>query len=770
MELDINRTLLVLLGQVYTYIFQVELLRRCDPRVACRFLYRLAANCLTVRYLLKLFLRGFNTQLKFGNTPTVCALHWALCYVKGEGERLFELLQHFKTRFVYGETKDSNCIKDYFVSAFNLKTCQYHHELSLTTYGGYVSSEIQFLHDIENFLKQLNYCYIITSSREALNTLETVTRFMTDTIGSGLIPPVELFDPAHLCAICFEELCITANQGETLHRRLLGCICDHVTKQVRVNVDVDDIIRCLPYIPDVPDIKRQSAVEALRTLQTKTVVNPMGAKNDTFDQTYEIASTMLDSYNVFKPAPRCMYAISELKFWLTSNSTEGPQRTLDVFVDNLDVLNEHEKHAELTAVTVELALFGKTPIHFDRAFSEELGSLDAIDSILVGNRSSSPDSQIEALIKACYAHHLSSPLMRHISNPSHDNEAALRQLLERVGCEDDLTKEASDSATASECDLNDDSSITFAVHGWENLLSKAKIDAAERKRVYLEHLSKRSLTSLGRCIREQRQELEKTLRVNVYGEALLQTFVSMQNGFGARNVFLAKVSQAGCIIDNRIQEAAFDAHRFIRNTLVRHTVDAAMLPALTHKFFELVNGPLFNHDEHRFAQPPNTALFFTVENVGLFPHLKEELAKFMGGVVGSNWLLSPFRGFYCFSGVEGVTFAQRLAWKYIRELVFATTLFTSVFHCGEVRLCRVDRLGKDPRGCTSQPKGIGSSHGPLDGIYLTYEETCPLVAIIQSGETGIDQNTVVIYDSDVFSLLYTLMQRLAPDSTDPAFS
>ncbi|AAG27204.1 unknown [Cercopithecine alphaherpesvirus 9] len=755
MEVHINRVMMVLLGQLKTYTFQMELLRRCDPRIACRFISSLTINCLTVRYIIKHLQPGLIKQTSGKLTPLIYSLVVTLKYLQYEAEALLELLINFNGNLISCVDED---IKTYFVSAFGLNNhCPYHHMVYLKTYGENINTEIQFLHDVENFLKQLNYCYIITSAENALTTLCDMEPFLVKTIGSGFITPLEIFDHTHPCSVCFEELCITANQGEVLHRRLLGCICDHVTKQMRINVDVNDILTCVPYVTNTSHEKRNSAVKALRALKNKQ----MHYTEKSRESHQKIAADILDAHSVFKPAPRCMYALSELQFWLTSSSREhSTQRTLDAFVNNLDALGESEKNAELMAITTELALFENTPLHFNRAFSTELGSLNAIDSILVGNCYLSPDSQINALIQACYNHHMSSSLMQHLVNPSQDNEVALRQLLEQLECSNENTAGTDGTILDEHSQVNE---LASEVYGWEQLIAQSRSNADVRKRAYLERLSKRSLISLGKCVKEQRKELEKTLRVNVYGETLLYTFVTVYNAFSARRLFLSLLNESGTIIDNRISETAFDSHMFVRNALIKSTVDAAMLPSLTHKFFELVNGPIFCHDEHCFAQPPNTALFFTVENVGLFPHLKEELAKFMGAVVGSNWTVSTFRSFYSFHGVEGVTTAQRLAWRYIRELVFASALFTSVFHCGEVALRRIDRFDNNLRefqnyNITCKPKGS------LDGIYITYEEQCPLIAVLHSSIAGtITKDTIVIYDADVFSLLYTLIQRLVPD-------
>nr|QBH82605.1 UL28_1 [Human alphaherpesvirus 2] len=443
---------------------------------------------------------------------------------------------------------------------------------------------------------------------------------------------------------------------------------------------------------------------------------------------------------------------------------------MDAFADNLNALAQRELQQETAAVAVELALFGRRAEHFDRAFGGHLAALDMVDALIIGGQATSPDDQIEALIRACYDHHLTTPLLRRLVSPEQCDEEALRRVLARLGAggatggaEEEEPRAAAEEGgrrrgagtPASEDGERGPEPGAQGPESWGDIATRAAADVRERRRLYADRLTKRSLASLGRCVREQRGELEKMLRVSVHGEVLPATFAAVANGFAARARFCALTAGAGTVIDNRAAPGVFDAHRFMRASLLRHQVDPALLPSITHRFFELVNGPLFDHSTHSFAQPPNTALYYSVENVGLLPHLKEELARFIMGAGGSgaDWAVSEFQKFYCFDGVSGITPTQRAAWRYIRELIIATTLFVSVYRCGELELRRPD---------CSRPTSEGLYRYP-PGVYLTYNSDCPLVAIVESGPDGcIGPRSVVVYDRDVFSILYSVLQHLAP--------
>ncbi|AID52732.1 DNA packaging terminase subunit 2 [Falconid herpesvirus 1] len=783
-----RQKLFAIWGQIQTYAFQIELLKRCDPEVGSRSLRGLKLNALMVRYLMAELGPGLEEQAEMRLTPLTYGLWLAIRRVKDEGEALIAAFADYVVR------RDA---REFFARAMNLAgPCPYHVDVVLETYGGSVSAGVKFLHDAENVIKQLNYCHLIVRATDAAAFLKRLDAFMLLTVGSGSIVPPELYDPSHPCAVCFEELCVTANRGESARRRVAGKICDHITRQTRVRGSADEMATHLPHASSIPPEKRSAALAALERLEDDV------ARRDTVDggsngqglSVHAAADAALDAHNVFLPASSRLYAVSELKFWISSSGRQSGSggsdgSTVDAFAENLDALVEREKAFDIRAAIVETVAFGKRQRHFEREYDGELGAMSVVDRLMLGGRAVSPDDLIEALIKACYDHHLSAPLLKRLADPERAAEEALKRVLERATVPganhasasserpstsaggdglgdrsngDDNDRDANDSGDLRmREDLRCDADIADSREGWLDLVRAAASDAIKRRKMYADRLTKRSMASLDRCVTEQRHELEKTLRINVYGEVLLDTYVAAYNGFRSRVGVLSLAGHPEAnIVDNRTWADAFDAHRFMMTSLLRRKVDPAMLPSLTHKFFQLVNGPIFDHDRHTFAQPPNTALYFSVENVGLLPHLKEELAKFMLNSGGSGgWTVSRFRGFYDFSGAEGVTAAQRLAWKYIKELILAAALFSSVFRCGELRVRRADSTGVDGEG----------EQLCKDGIYITYETDCPLMAVLGADRDGrIGPDTTVILDSDVFSLLYAVLQRLAPGTAERA--
>ncbi|QOD40130.1 DNA packaging terminase subunit 2 [Macropodid alphaherpesvirus 4] len=741
-----RQKLLALLGQLQTYIFQLELLKRCDPQIAIQKMPKLKLNMLQVWQLRLQLKDGLASQQRKLLTPLSVTVDLLLEYSHGEGGRLLRALETFK---------DTGDIKQFFEISMRLNDrCPYHQPIRLETYGGAIDTEICFLHDVENFLKQLNYCHLITPPTNAIQTLTQVKEYLAATIGSGLIVPPEINDPTHPCFVCFEELCVTANQGTTVARRLADTICNHMTQQAKVRIDANELQRYLPHIQGISEPARELALGVVDQLLDRSNPQREIREDPQVDSVHGEAGAILEAHDVFKTATPRLYAISEMRFWLISGNREK-QTTMETFAANLNELAKRELHQELVATAVELALFKRRGLRFDRFYEDTIKTVDMIDALILGGQATAPDDQIEALIRACYDHHLTTPLLQRLVNPERCDEEALKKLLTQSKApspgEEGEGTDQDPNTTQPPLDGTD----TLEPEVWADVVTRATTDVRERRRLYAERLTKRSLNALGRCVREQRGELEKMLRVSVYGEVLPVIFSSVFNGFSSRTQFFLNTSKAGKVIDNRTNMNIFDSHRFMRASLLRHHIDSALLPAITHKFFDLVNGPFFDHYTHNFAQPPNTALYYSVENVGLLPHLKEELARFIlstnGG--GASWAISDFQKFYCFDDISGITPTQRVAWKYIRELIIATTLFTSVYRCGEIELRRPDHTYPTPEGRTNYPTGL----------YITYDTECPLIAIVESDPSGdIGPASVVIYDKDVFSILYSILQYLAP--------
>ncbi|AAQ73707.1 ICP18.5 [Psittacid alphaherpesvirus 1] len=819
---DTTRRLLAVAGQLQTLLFQIELLKRCDPEVLVKRALRakIKHNALMVLYLHSRLAGDLAAQAAHRLTVGIYCLWMWLRRACSEAAALANEID------TYATYRD----KDRFFSAtMNLSpggTCRLHSLVGLSLYGRTqdVTRELGLINDAENLLKQINYCHLIVSTESAEAALVGVDEFLTATVGGGMVASPETYDHTQPCCICLDELSVTANQGDTIYKRLGYSVCDHLVKQVKVNVTPDDVLRHMPFLNSVDANTLRGAIDKLRGSSGGEVgggrrlagVVPTGCRaevgrseqedgapagDDRADLEHEArASRILDSYDVFTEAPGPVYRLSELRYWLASGKAAGAKTrgscahathqatVLQKLDTDLSAMFARAETFERECRSAEREIFGTSFAHFHRHVASKIASVRGvggggealIDKLLAGSPATAPEAEIETLISSCYSHHMSLPLFSRLGNPEKADTDALVEILksyrdqtrpraDKAGgraedgagdCDDEGYPGAADATRRGQRDWIGRVRVDTAAVADEHedkvkkLLDRAERDLTTRRKNYAERLSARSFSNLDRCVKNQRAELEKLLRVNVYGAALPAMYVELKNGFLARQAFMKAVTSDESQHIRRCRLAredveGYEQHQYVRSALMRTSLDPAALPHLASRFYELVSGPMFRRHVERFPQPPNTSLYFTVENVGLLPHLKEELASFTRTYAHAEWMVSEFREFYDFSGISGVSETQRAAYAYIREAVFAAALFESIFQCGRAKLMRADSVEVD-------------AGGPLltDGIYLTFEERFPLIAIWGVGEDRrLCATSVVVTEKDLYAVLYAVLHK-----------
>ncbi|QFU14565.1 DNA packaging terminase subunit 2 [Psittacid alphaherpesvirus 5] len=754
---EYERNALILIAQLQTLLFQTDLLKRCDPDILIKHdtIRKIKHNALMVMYLYHRFSASLKEQVETRMTFSTYSLWLLLRRSKNDTSLLVNELDRYR------QTLDRRV---FFEKVMNLdtNTCDLHKRVSLQLYGSdnIVEREMCLLNDIENFLKQIDYCHCIVSTSAALTALRDIDNFLLQTIGTGTVAPPETYDPTQPCATCFEELSMTANCGETIYRRLETKVCDHLVTQVDAHISFDDIRRHLPYLNG---IEKSSLTRALTLIDnaTSTVTTENAHHNNESSTTQRV----LDRYDVFTEAPHQIYHLSELQYWLASGKRgrihkankstavkESNTSILQRFDSDLSKLLEQERHIEHTMRRVERIAFGNEFTHFHRILLTAKD--DVAGRLLLGSPSVAPDAAIDTLIGACYTHHMSMGIFKRLQTPDTADEETLTRLLESI------REQPSDIASENTNSNQNWLAVRETVN--EQSIESDQCDVSEMRRIaerdmetrrdrYAERLSARSFANLDRCVATQRSELEKLMRINVFGDMLPNMYVNTINGFLARKEFLRACETLASRTLTRLSPddmAAYNWHHYVRSAVARHQLDKAILPSLSSKFYSCITGPLFRHHVHNFPQPANTSLYFSVENVGLLPHLKEELANFMHDLSPVSWMISGFRHFYDFVETN-ITETYRTACRYIREAVFATTIFDATFHCGEVQLMRADSIDVDVDG----PR-------VSDGLYLTFDSEQPLIALWGTTEDKrFGPETVAVIEKDLYSALYSILQK-----------
>ncbi|ATG31638.1 DNA packaging terminase subunit 2 [Gallid alphaherpesvirus 1] len=753
--------LMALAGQLQTLLFQIDILKRCDPEILLqkRLRSRIKHNALMALYIHSLLSNELSMQVNYRLTlQTYCVWLW----LRRACSEIAALCNEIDK---YSVLKDRKCFFEATLGYGKGFICPLHAEVQLQLYGmsSIISKELVLINDVENFMKQLNYCHCVVSCKNAIEALNTIDEFLVLSSGGSLVAAPDTYDHGQPCYVCLEELSVTANQGETIYRRLGYKICDHLTRQFPVNVSTDDLKRHLPFLRDVDPEKLKNVLSNETRIEAENHVEAGRTLSSSPGESE--ASKILNKYDVFTEPPGPVYQLSELQYWLASgkrtpsgveSQTTTSQSVLKQLDKDLSELFKRAEDFEQECIRLERTLFEKVHAHFHRVAQAELISPQhsLVDTLITGVLATSPDTEIAALIKACYDHHLSLPLFRRLRNPEKVDTDALEELVEKLRSSDKETQPVTEGTSTSDLTANLRGTIERDEDSIEVLLKKAERDLDVRQKNYVEKLSARSFSNLDRCIKIQRAELEKLMRVNIYGETLPVMYVTLKNAFLARRAFLDIVCAEESLHSKilRIDQndgRAYDWHQYIRSSITRYQIDQTMLPRLTNRFFEILSGPLFKHHKERFPQPPNTSIYFSVENVGLLPHLKEELANFTKRHRSCDWMTSEFRRFYNFAGISNSTAIQRAACGYIREALFATTAFEKIFHSGNTKLLRADCVEFD-------------LDGPIleNGLYLTFEEEHPLVAVWGVDDRGkLGPASTIIVEKDLYAVLYAILHR-----------
>nr|AAU84532.1 UL28 [Fibropapilloma-associated turtle herpesvirus] len=735
-----SRETVALVSRLNAFLFQLELLKRCDPEavVVSPLRRSLKLNCLMVAYLRDRLEVHVKEQNRTEADYALYSLGLALTSACREAGRCWQLLEEFE------RNRDKRA---FFRGAMGLDVpCPYHVETELRAYGDVrVTKQLSTVNDAENLLKQVNYIHAVVPEAAAAELFARIDDFFSETLANGPVAAFEAYDESAPCAVCFEELCVTANQGQSVYKRLADRVCDHLATRYQVHVDEDDLLKNLPYAGGHAPQRLNALCEDLRHARHEAQDERQKAENGcgaTESAVMDETERLLNSFDVFCNVPPAVYKMSELKFWLLAGS--GDETAIDLYGRRLADLEEKDALLARQEALTSLRLFGVRLTHFHDLFPPA----DPMEKVAVGSPRLPPETRMVALINAFYARAADVPLFRRLRETGERNTEALRKVLVQIQSGETAEGESDDGRETAVGESF--RSQNESLRDLEELERRVRGETEERKRAYAARLSRRSFLNLSKCVEKQRAFLDKMLSVNVWGQFLLEAAVRTRNGFSRRARFLERVTGfGGEVRDKRHCRTDYDARQFVRNALLRHEVDPALLSELVNRFYELINGPYFTHAYHVFAQPHNTPLYFSVENVGLLPHIKNELASFMLIRNHREWMVSEYKEFYKFPPVcdpektGALNDLQRLAWRYVRELVLASALFHAAFGRDHVLIKRADlSFGKEE-----------------DGLYLTYETECPLVVVLGARDGRlVPGESLVALETDLYSAFDTVLR------------
>lgn len=651
---------LYLLSRLNELTFSIRILECCDPDVALKSYTHLMYNYMMLRWLWDKYGKELEIQVYTNITTVSYLLFGTMRACLTDCKFLLSCLQE------YNISKNRD---EYFMKTLVKPSCVFHKHATLLIGNVVLEKEICTLNDVENILKQINFCYSFIETESFTEIFHILDQFMQVSFMRGPVVPCELYEETTPCYVCFEELCLTANQGESIAFRLSKCLCNHITQTVKVNASIGEVCRCFP------NLKLSSFHDAYR--------EDIEADKD--------LDSSLNSACVFDEPTDTSFAASEQKFW-TSIGTVQKKKQLK---HNLQTLSKTCAAIKKEQNSVELNKFKRISKHF---FFEQSNFKDDIKVLFTGTGIVAPDEQLEAVLETCLLHTVDL-----------DNTGDKQALVDIV--EDTA---ASSNNMPLEWITTDSNNVT------EN-----------RQTMFKKKLAMHNFLRLRQCIDDKKHLLEKKLNVNVYGPALSHILVQLAATFQKRNNFINKALSVGTWSNFSLNE-----HLFIRNAVLSKSITVDDLSDLTNDFFRLLNGPCFSFQYHAFPCSLNTTLYYSVENVGLLPHYRAQLAYYISDVSDkpSAWMTSKFNEFYNFSTCSTVSEVQDKCWQYLREAVLAFYLVSKSFYLGDItHLMRTD--GDDK---------------PVDGVYLTHSKKIPVVVVFDNGNT-------FILCKDIYIALYEIV-------------
>lgn len=251
----------------------------------------------------------------------------------------------------------------------------------------------------------------------------------------------------------------------------------------------------------------------------------------------------------------------------------------------------------------------------------------------------------------------------------------------------------------------------------------------------MQKLTRDGLKRLHECIESQGKVLKDTLSLRVWGNTLYESASKLKNHFLFRKQFTT-LNWTNCMEGT---QEAFDNSKYIKNALHTQKLSHEHIDSLIIQFYKLVTGPLSRIETH-FPIPDNVSLAYCLDAAGVMPHQKLLLTEMIWPTIQSkDWIDTNFNQFYTLN-TRDLNSIQTKILCYIRETVLSISLYNRIWE-KNLLLFSASNLYKTCEHTTDSTY--------QSGVYLTYEESTPLVLIFE--------NKGFVF-KDLYTLLYYHLQ------------
>lgn len=582
--------------------------------------------------------------------------------------------------------------------------CDLHETLTLNFYGD-VDAVLHMcvINDVETVLKKINGVFYCLEYGKALTFLRQLSLFLRRLRGISPVPRPDLFLLESPCFRCRLEEAIFPNQGESADRNLLDRVCDHL---------------CSPVPPEPVRGLFENELTHAGLLAEETEPDTIGRVTGTMSDRSsgsELEATLrvLDRHNIFDPATQGVSDLSTLLYWSAGlKNASGSEPLSSSFLG--EIFDHDERMWSVFQQIDSDCGFG--PLS---RVSRAGRVVSGVERLFCGSVFTSQADVVDAVKKDCSSTFFHRSDFQSVYRKQNELYVRLNAMLRASDGEEGMSDEASTpAAEAIECAPRVD---------------RTAADADARRQQYFKKVTQEGMQRLHLCLEANEEIIGGALTVRVWGSLVYEMLSQVLNHFIWRKTFVEH-DWLDCRGDT---PAIFEGSKSIKNGLFQHRLAWEHLDSLTMTFFQLLTGPLLSETD-LFPVPQNVALSYCFDSAGILPHQKLKVTEMIWpGMEPRDWIDLNFNQFFKIRCGD-LNSVQREVWTYVRELVLSVALYNVIWE--KELVIHGPQFGSSERvNC-------------LDGIYLTYEESAPLVLII-SGEGRMFK--------DVYALLDTHLQLSA---------
>ncbi|ALE14720.1 ORF7 [Felid gammaherpesvirus 1] len=684
------RELAAVYSQIFHLAMDVSLLTYCDPRLINKNIFEQ-----TITQMSRL-ISVLDPSLQAQNEMETSGLSLELQHI------MLNTLTEMKSLYMYLTSFKDNP-KKYFEELHLTQKCQRHLEVDVVFYGNCVKTcQLSLLNDIEIMFKRINSLFYCIPTDSGCKCISETIGFLGNLRGISPIPHPATYLTSVPCIKCYDEASMYPNQGECILTMLSSDVdCPHICQPVNADPIIGLFETELKKLSLVPNhIKKSSTI-------------PVSEK----DKLTQMSVNTLKDHTIFEKVTTSILELSNLIYW-NSNALQNTQEAAASDLSALaNILTYEANMHEGRKTLAEHLKYTENTNHFFDLFQP-----NHLESLFCGGIFYSLDDAIKALKKDCSQAFFKKSNYQALIKRQNELFVRLSKLLQN---HDNSEGENSDHTKKHHLTSQPPETST------QRVLSDAQV----RKEAYIQKITKDGLKNLNRCLETQGIILTNTLNLRIWGSTIYEIASVMKNHFLSRRHFMSIPWQN----NTDGNDSSFENSKYMKNSLHLQKLSHEHIESLRAQFYEILTGPL-SKSNSLFPIPSNVSLAYCIDASGMIPHQKLMLTEIIWPTIEpKDWIDFNFNQFYTFKSSD-LNSIQKEALLFIREIVLSTSLYNQTW---EKDLAVFPLTHLNTNYVERQP------HDFKDGVYLTFEEGCPLVLVYSK------QGFIF---KDLYALLYCHLQ------------